>query len=52
MSASTRRVRPRDDDRYTLVELMVVVLVIGVLITIALPSFLGARTRALDGAAK
>jgi type IV pilus assembly protein PilA len=35
-----------------LVELMVVVLVVGVLIAIALPAFLGARTRALDGAAK
>jgi type IV pilus assembly protein PilA len=51
MSALPRATR-RGDDGYSLVELMVVVLVVGVLIAIALPSFLGARTRALDGAAK
>lgn len=36
------------EDGFTLVELMVVVLVIAILIAIAIPSFLGARTRAQD----
>lgn len=35
---------------FTLVEMMVVILVIGVLIAIALPTFLGARKRAQDRA--
>ena len=52
MSGSTNRSHLLADDGFTLVELMVVVLVVGVLIAIALPSFLGSRTRALDGAAK
>ena len=44
--------RARTDDGFTLVELMVVVLIIAILIAIGLPTFLGARARAQDGAAK
>jgi type IV pilus assembly protein PilA len=45
-----REARANGEAGFTLVEVMVVVLIIGILLAIGIPTFLGARTRAQDRA--
>ena len=48
-----KRIREmKDEDGFTLIELMVVVLIIAILIAIAIPTFLGLRERAQNRAAQ
>ncbi|MBW3615067.1 MAG: type II secretion system GspH family protein [Actinobacteria bacterium] len=44
--------RREQEEGFTLIELMVVVLIIAILLAIAIPTFLGARERAQDRAAQ
>src|SRR3989454_1211442 len=46
MLAALRKRLHNDEDGFTLIELMVVVLIIAILIAIAIPTFLGAKDRA------
>jgi type IV pilus assembly protein PilA len=48
----TFKERREQEEGFTLIELMVVVLIIAILLAIAIPTFLGARNRANDRAAQ
>ena len=52
MLTTLRKRLQKDEDGFTLIELMVVVLIIAILIAIAIPTFLGAQDRARDRGAQ
>jgi type IV pilus assembly protein PilA len=52
MISILRKRLQREEDGFTLIELMVVVLIIAILMAIAIPTFLGAQNKAKDRAAQ
>ena len=52
MRARPLALRGDDERGFTLVELMIVVLILGILVSLALPTFVGARDRAANRAAQ